>query len=184
MTHQLDTLSPKQLLELASQGNKQAFGALYQVYFGEIYRYIYYRVYNHEEAEDLTEMVFLKTWEVLQQNQGNHKIENIRAWFYRAAHNRVIDHHRTKKDEQPIEYSIKADQPSLEAMISKEEESEYLAKLLKQLNPIQQQVIILRFINQMSHAETAEVLNKNEAHVRVLQYRALKKLRKIFEKEN
>ena len=174
MTKKDKKRSPQALLKLAAKGDKQAYGAFYEEYFGEIYRYIYFRVSSHHEAEDLTEIVFLKAWETL--HQKGKEIQNFRAWIYRIAHNIVIDHHRTKKHEVSLDHISPAAKPESgpEKLIEIKQENQKLMDGIAQLEPKYREVIVLRFINQLSHAETAKVLNIKEGHVRVLQYRGLK----------
>jgi RNA polymerase sigma-70 factor (ECF subfamily) len=167
------------LLARAAQGDRHSFGEFYALHLGEIYRYILFRVNDHDEAEDLTAKVFLEAWESLTSRQP--KIKNIRAWVYRIAHNKVIDHHRTKKPQEPIDGNPdkKLHSPWLESELDDLFASRQLAEGLRQLSATYQEVIILRFINQLSHAEVAEIMNITESHVRVLQYRALQQMREI-----
>jgi RNA polymerase sigma-70 factor (ECF subfamily) len=169
------------LLALAAEGDRFSFGEFYQLHLNEIYRYILFRVNDHNEAEDLTAKVFLEAWESLTAARRGQKIKNIRAWIYRIASNKVTDYHRTKKPQEPID-----DNPDkklrgawLEHDLDDLFISRKLARGVRQLQANYQEVIILRFINQMSHAEVAEIMNITESHVRVLQYRALHKMREI-----
>ena len=88
-----------QLTAQALQGDKEAFGDLYEYYLEEVYRYVFYRVSNEADAEDLTEQVFLKVWENLPNFQQR---VPFKAWLYRIARNTVIDHYRTRKKNFPI----------------------------------------------------------------------------------
>jgi RNA polymerase sigma-70 factor, ECF subfamily len=179
--HNLDTT--QQWLKLTVEGDKQAFGEFYSFYLNEIYRYVYFRVHNHHEAEDLTETAFLNAWKYLTAGRNKTKIDNPRAWIYRIAHNTVIDHFRTRKEEIPIEQLPVPSQPfnPTETDLIYDEKVEQLTEHFSKLEAKYQEVIILRFINQMSHAETAQVLGIKENHVRILQYRALKQLRQFYE---
>jgi len=174
------------LLALAAEGDRYSFGEFYELYLNEIYRYILFRVNDHNEAEDLTAKVFLDAWESLTGARRGQKIRNIRAWIYRIASNKVTDYHRTKKPQEPID-----DNPDeklrgawLEHELDDVFTSRKLARGVRQLQANYQEVIILRFINQMSHAEVAEIMDITESHVRVLQYRALHKMREIVSEVN
>jgi RNA polymerase sigma-70 factor (ECF subfamily) len=172
--------SDAELVADALQGDAGAFGVLYDRYLHPLFRYIYYRVANYLEAEDLTELVFLKAWEGL----GTLNLEglNFRAWLYRIAHNAVIDHHRTRKPEVSIDQisSLHHNNPSPEQGVLARFEARQLAKAISQLNEDQQQVIACRFILGISHAETADIMDLKEGHVRVLQYQALKQLKTLL----
>ena len=174
------------LLALAAEGDQYSFGEFYQLHLNEIYRYIFFRVNDHNEAEDLTAKAFLEAWESLTGARRGEKIKNIRAWIYRIARNKVTDYQRTRKPQEPID-----DNPDkklqgnwLEHELDDLFMSRQLAQGVRQLRANYQEVIILRFINQMSHAEVAEIMNITESHVRVLQYRALHKMREIISEVN
>jgi RNA polymerase sigma-70 factor (ECF subfamily) len=170
------------LLDKAAKGDRHSFGEFYELYLKEIYRYIFFRVYNHDEAEDLTTKVFLEAWESLTTKPREHPIENIRAWINRIAHNKVIDYRRTRKTHVPIEDNLDKNLqvPGLESDIDDLFLSQQLAEGVRKLPANYQQIIILRFINQLSHAEVAEIMQITESHVRVLQHRALLLMRAMI----
>lgn len=172
------------LLTRASRGDKQAFGILYEHYLEPVYRYVYYRVADHAEAEDLTEMVFLKAWEKLASMRGGASVRNFRAWIYRIAHNLVVDRHRTHRPSKHLSESLPSSriEHSPENALQSKEEVHLLARAVSQLEEQLQQVIIHRFIHQLSHAETAQLMGLTAGHVRVLQHRALKKMRTLLVK--
>ncbi len=174
------------LLALAARGDQHSFGEFYELHLNEIYRYVLFRVNDQDEAEDLTAKVFLAAWESLTDARRRQRINNVRAWIYRIAHNKVIDYHRTKKPQESIDdNSIKELQGAwLEGELDDLLTSRELAEGVRQLPANYQEVIILRFINQMSHAEVAEIMNITESHVRVLQYRALQQMRTVITEVN
>lgn len=173
-----------ELTRRAAKGDQAAFGALYEQHLNAIYRYVFYRVNNEQDAEDLTERTFLKAWQYLAKKK-NAEIENFNAWIYRIAHNVVIEYYRTTKETTTLEDASTLTDPSFtpEALTDLNLDSAGLAKAISQLELNYQQIIILRFVNGLSHNETAEILNIKSNHARILQYRALKKLREILDKE-
>lgn len=178
------TPNPDQdLLLRARQGDTDAFGDLYEKYLEPIYRYVHYQVPVTEEAEDLTEVIFLKVWEMLQTGKNVSKIRNFRAWLYRVSHNQVVDYHRKKRplavDFHENPGLIGQSDTDTEADVQKNLDQEALITAIKSLDEQSQEVIVLRFINGLSHAEVGEAMEIEPGHVRVLQHRALKKLRKI-----
>ena len=178
--------SDDELLARAVKGDKNAYGMLYERYLTPIYRYCFFRVSSPFEAEDLTELTFLKAWESLRRFSRNHReVRSFRAWIYRIAHNVVIDHHRTHKVSEPIEHhGVAVDtKPNPEAALQARETGNALTNAISSLEPTYQQVIVCRFINQLSHAETAEVLGLSENNIRIMQFRALKKLAALLKKE-
>jgi RNA polymerase sigma-70 factor (ECF subfamily) len=175
------TIPESQLVEQAAKGDKAAFGSLYERYLDEIYRYVYFRLFDHQEAEDLTETTFLKAWEALPKSRK--KIKNFRAWIYRIARNLIIDDVRKKRPEILEDDAVAQENHiQVESILEEKQESQALVRALAQLEYQYRQVIVLRFFNQVSHAEVADILDIDEGHVRVLQYRGLKRLRQLLEK--
>jgi len=175
-----------QLIQLAIEGQKQAFGELYEHYVKQIWRYVYHRLSSAVEADDMTETVFLKAWENLPTFGRHNRGLNFRAWLYRIAHNAVIDFHRKKTFDQPVNEALLRVYPaSLEKDCPSDEISrEELIKALGTLDAISQHILISRFINGLGIGEIASSLSISEGNVRVIQYRALKKLRQLLGEEN
>jgi RNA polymerase sigma-70 factor (ECF subfamily) len=173
----------KRLLDLAAHGNKKAFGLLYEQYLDEIYRFVYISVSDRLEAEDITENVFIKSWEQLPiiYSQDS-QIDNFRAWLYRIARNLVIDFFRSKKP-VVLHHDIPSDETSPEKVHDQNNLSQRLIHAIMQLEPNYRQIIVLRFINQLSHKEAAQIMHLGYNNVRVLQHRALKKLRVLLSDE-
>jgi RNA polymerase sigma-70 factor (ECF subfamily) len=161
------------LVDRARRGDADAFGRLYELHLDRIYRYVYYRVGSSNEAEDLTEHVFLKAWEAI----GRYESRGLpfAAWLYRMAHNAVIDHYRARRLTTSIDETFDLEDErqnpvaSAEALFDREE----LKVAIKRLNADQQTVILLRFTEGLSHAEVGKILGKSEGAVRVIQHRAL-----------
>ena len=168
------------LISDAREGDMAAFGALYERYLDDIYRYVYSKVQDHPEAEDLTETVFLRAWDALPRFRP--RGVGFKAWLYRIAHNAAIDHHRTRKPSVSLDtvHELRDGSPSPQAVAEAEQQNARLASALAGLKPNQQRVILYRFVNGLSHAETAEVMGIREGHVRVLQYRALRRMRQLL----
>jgi RNA polymerase sigma-70 factor (ECF subfamily) len=170
-------LPEDELLTRARQGDREAFGDLYERHLDAIYRYVFYRVEDAADAEDLTETVFLKAWNALAGYRPGEV--PFSAWLYRIAHNAIIDRHRTRKAHLPLDaQTMLADNlDSPEDQLDLKQRVEALVKAMRRLRPTHQQVLTLRFIGGLSHAETGRVLRRSEAAVRVLQHRALSELR-------
>ena len=183
MTQTEGTDSPDQsLLARAIQGDAQAFGDLYERHLDEIQRFIFYHVANRLEAEDLTEIVFLKAWQALPRFKTSNV--NLRAWLFRIAHNSIVDYYRMCKPmTNLLDGQLQEDHPSPEHQAQTRDDHQKLLAAIHSLGVKLKQVIICRFVSNLSHAETAQVMGIKEQHVRVLQHRALKKLRQILEEE-
>lgn len=161
------------LVGRARQGDASAFGDLYMSLLDELYRYIYYRVSDERDAEDLTEVTFLKAWEGLASFRGKVPFS---AWIYRIAHNVVIDHYRARKEIVSLTETTDVvwEEAGPESEILDSDRRQRLARILMKLSPLHQHVLVLRFVNGFSVSEVAEVLGRSTGTVRVLQHRALK----------
>lgn len=175
--------SERDLILRAAHGDKVAFGSLYETYLEAIYRYIHYRISHEQEAEDLTEEVFLRAWKTLPRMKKESEIKNFRSWIYRIARNLVIDHYRKKDKDVTLDHTDNLqgfEREPDEAVIEKEVNVS-LRDAVQKLDEPFKEVLIHRFVNGLSHAETSKVMGLKENHIRVLQYRALKKVRAWME---
>jgi RNA polymerase sigma-70 factor (ECF subfamily) len=168
------------MVEKAADGDIEAFGELYSIYLAPIYRYVSYQVRDKMTAEDIVEEVFVKAWKAIGTCKG--KSQTFSAWLYRIAHNHVVNTLRRmnkrvslESAEVEIETLIEVTNPEqeVEAKLAKQELLEAMACLSQN----QRQVIILKFIEGLNNSEIAQILGKREGAIRVLQMRALSKLR-------
>ena len=169
----------EELVLKAQGGDAEAFASIYDNFVDQIFRYVYFRV-PKGEAEDLVETAFLKAWEKIKQYKPGSK--SFSAWLFRIAHNLIVDTYRFKKDREVVELTPNiADYRREHNPISTTEGSLHSDKLkiaLSKMKKGYRQVVILKFINELSNAEIAEVLKKSEGSVRILQFRALKALKR------
>ncbi|MGD8813864.1 MAG: sigma-70 family RNA polymerase sigma factor [Anaerolineales bacterium] len=165
-----------ELLIRSVKGDAEAFGNLYERHMLSIYRYMYARVGEVREAEDLTETVFIKVWQALPKFKMGKA--SFRTWLFRVAHNLLVDHFRTRKEELelPADSMLQSSSPLPEEQVIAMERSEYIGSVIRRLKPQYQQILTLRFINELSHEEAAQVMERSIGSVRVLQHRALKAL--------
>jgi RNA polymerase sigma-70 factor (ECF subfamily) len=174
----------KSIIEQAIGGDSSAFGLLYDKYHTQIYRFIYLKVSHREEAEDITHHVFLSAW----QSMGGYKDKGFpfSSLLYQIARNKVIDHYRTKKTSIDIEdlneTQIPYQEASLEGTLHTQFQLETVRIVMQQLKQEYQDIIIMRYIEELTPSEVARILKKPEATVRVLQHRAIKKLKELLAK--
>ncbi len=172
------------LVRDAKLGNTDAFAKLYDYYVNPIYRYVYYKV-NREDALDITESIFLKIWENL---KSYRKIKGtFSSWVFKIAHNLIVDHYRLQRQYIPIDDLNLPDEkresdPSARAQEALDQEN--LKRALSQLKKKYQQIILLRYVNDLELSEIAKIMKKSEGSLRVLKFRALQALRKVFESMN
>jgi len=174
---------PGLLIRQAKNGDVEAFNLLYEIYFTPVFRYIYLRVKDKEITNDLTQIVFLKVFQSIERYQEKNK--SPLAYFFTVARNTVIDYRKKKKEIKISEpekifnqITDSADNP-LE-QLEKADTSKTLLRAISQLTDEQQEVIILKFINDLPNKEISDLFGKTEEAVRQLQCRALKSLRKYF----
>jgi len=182
----MKSLKEKLLIYKVRQNkDAEAYGKLYDTYVSKIFRFILFKVSIVEIAEDLTSEVFLKTWEYI--NSTEKKIENFNALIYRVARNCVIDHYRNKQrsdiatDEEILE-NIEENR-SLEKETEIKVEIENIQNHLTKLKDIYREVVTLKYIEEFSIAEIAELIDKTPGNVRVLLHRAMEALKEIIEKK-
>jgi RNA polymerase sigma-70 factor, ECF subfamily len=174
------------LVERAQAGDAEAFGQIYDRYLDTVFRFIYFRVGNRQLAEDLTADTFLRalkrigsfTW------QGR----DPGAWLVTIARNLVADHFKsgryrlevTTGDVLDADREDRGPEGSPEAAVVDHITNVALLTAVKQLNPEQQECIVLRFLHGFSVAETAHAMGKNEGAIKALQYRAVRALARLL----
>ena len=163
------------LVRRAAGGDFEAFVKLYGIYLDRIYRYVFYQVKNKMTAEDITENVFIKAWKAISSCNG--KEQTFSSWLYRIAHNHVIDIFRSQQKERTIEMDAIAELRHPGLALETELEHKELLDSMACLPPNQRQVIILKFIEGLDNCEVGQIMGKNQGAIRVLQMRALTKLR-------
>jgi RNA polymerase sigma-70 factor (ECF subfamily) len=170
-------------VERASLGDLQAFGELYDRYVERIYNYIYFRTGNTFDAEDLTERVFFRAIQHIK------KYENrglpIAAWLYRIAHNLVANWYRdnSRRQEIPLdvfEFSLTFPGDLPETAMLKAEEQDDLLYVIRQLPEERQQLLILKFVEQLTNAEIGQIMGRTEGAIKSLYHRTLLALRKEY----
>jgi len=168
----------------AQAGDPEAFGELYDRYAGIVYRYLYFRMADRALAEDLTSETFIRalrritsfTW------QGR----DFGAWLITIARNLVADHYKSGRYRLEVTtadlFGAGADRttegPEREVLAALTNEA--LLTAVRQLGPDQQECIVLRFLQDLSVAETALVMGKNEGAIKALQYRAVRALSRLL----
>jgi RNA polymerase sigma-70 factor, ECF subfamily len=174
------------LVERAQGGEAEAFGLIYDRYVDTVFRFVYFRVGNRQLAEDLTADTFLRalkrigsfTW------QGR----DLGAWLVTIARNLVADHFKsgryrlevTTGDVLDADREDRGPEGSPEAAVVDHITNVALLTAVKQLNPEQQECIVLRFLQGFSVAETAQTMGKNEGAIKALQYRAVRALARLL----
>jgi RNA polymerase sigma-70 factor (ECF subfamily) len=170
------------LIERAKRYEHQALTELCELYYRDVYSYIYYRVSDVQDAEDLTDDVFLKMVEAIRSCRAREE-KPFLAWLFRIANNSVVDHHRRQavRDHLPLDEEQLPTHAGPEAPVETKLTQERLQQAIPELTDDQQEVIILRFVEGLSNAEIAWILGKSEGAIKALQRRGLASLRRILE---
>lgn len=168
------------LVERAIRRDSAAFTQLYDAFVDGIFRYAFYKTGHRTEAEDITAQVFLKAWEAIDHYRWTER--PFAAWLYRIAHNLVVDHFRSSQPTVDLDrvYSLEERGTPFDQIVEQHLTFGALERMLKRLTPEQQQVILLRFVEDYDTAETARIMGKTGGAVRTLQHRALKSLSRIM----
>jgi len=177
----LMSIEEKDVVSRAVKGDGEAFAQLYEEHFNKIYRYLYLRLGNKDEVEDLTQEVFVKALEAI----GSYKWRDLpfAAWLMRIARNRMIDYFRKEGKVEKLAWDdniahVEGPNPALIA--EQRLEIKDLVGKIKKLSKGQREVISLRFGSEFSVAEVAKVLSKSTGTVKALQHSGIIALRKML----
>ena len=174
----VDDEAIERFVEAAKDGDPEAFGALFDHFYGPVYRYVAARVGRPSDAEDLAQLVFVKALEAL----PRYELRGVPfgGWLFRLARNVVIDHVRTRREHVTldiiVQQSTEDDGPDELAALRQDMDS--VAFALRRLTPEQREAIQLRFFAGLSAKEAALAMGRQEGTVRGLQFRAIAALRR------
>ena len=170
------------LVELARGGDTEAFGMLYDHYHPQVYRFLYYRVGSQALAEDLTSDTFFRALRSMSSFRWQGK--DFGAWLMTIARNLTTDHYKsgrnrlemTTEDMSPHDSATEGPETAVLASLT----NEALMEALRQLPNEQQECLVMRFLQGMSIAETAQVLGRSDGAIKQLQLRAVRNLAKLM----
>lgn len=160
--------------------DKEAFAPLYERYVDKIYRYIYYRTGNEADAEDLTARVFFRA--LLHIGDYEERGHPFSAWLYRIAHNLVANWHRDHSRhpvltlEDMASWQVKEKGP--EAMATLLDDKEALLDAIRRLPADRRELLILKFVEQLTNAEIGAIMGRSEGAIKSLYHRTLVSLRR------
>ena len=183
-------IEEKLLLYKIKKKDRQAYIKAYDLYINQLYRFIYFKVGSREEAEDLCSAVFLKAWHHILSNSLKQE-KTLKALLYKIARNLIIDHYRRSKARETVSLNhgsggsleIVDDKQNAGQLMETKADLLVLETKLPELKDEYREIIILRFINELSIKEIADILNKPKGNIRVLIFRALKALKELLEND-
>lgn len=167
------------LVQNCQKGNLEEFGSLYDEFIDKVYKFIYYRVNNREDAEDLTSKVFFKALDKI----ATFKLKEAKfsTWLFTIARNSVVDFYRAKREQVGLEWA--EDVPSGKGAddgLDSRMFAEQALKYMQGLNSVQRDIVIMRVWDELSNREIAEVLGMSEDAVKVAYFRAIKQMKLHF----
>jgi RNA polymerase sigma-70 factor (ECF subfamily) len=167
------------LVKRARAGDREAFGEFYEQYVGRVYRYLLYMARDVDVAQDLTEQTFLQALAAI--DRYERRGVPFVAWLLRIAHNLYVNGRHVQRDSSLIRDNQNGKGESPELPREASARAEEVMQAVQALSRDQREVIILRFIEGLSYADTARILGKSVGAVRAAQYRALCALRQRLE---
>lgn len=158
------------------------FREIYEQWLSPVYRYLRYRTGNDQDAEDLTAQVFLKIfrdWENYQERG------NLPAWIFRIARNALTDYYRSASQRETVALSDIADpNMNLESKMLRQEQLCRLEAILADLDETEQEMIRLRYVARLTHAEIGSILNRSEEATRKALTRLVERIANKFEESH
>jgi len=171
------------VIDRARSGDRAAFAELYDAHVDSVYRYLLYRVREPSDAEDLCSEVFTRAFANIHRYRWQGK--SFLAWLYTIARNAVTDRRRRERPTVEIDnaFGLAEDGPTAHDRAVHGEAVGALRGAVRHLTTEQQEVLVLRFVENRSSREVATMLGKNEGAIRALQFRALGRLRKLMRED-
>lgn len=169
-------------------GQLDAYADLYDLYYKQIYRYIYFKVPTKERAEDLTSDTFLKCWEYI--NKHENAVKNFQAFIYQVSRNLIADFYKKPKENQLPIFDEKDEAIQIEdtdftqnlELLSDWQILEKSLRVLGKVNGKWQEAVLLKHIEGFSINEIANLLNESKSNVKVLIHRGMEKLKELANK--
>jgi RNA polymerase sigma-70 factor, ECF subfamily len=173
------------LVHAAQTGDRGAFAELYDRYVDVVFRYVLFRVGDRELAEDVTSETFLRALRRI--TSISYQGRDVGAWFVTIARNLVLDHVKSSRVRLEVATAEIDDSQRVEAGPEQQVLSRVtrtaLLECVSQLGDDQRECIVLRFLQGLSVAETAQVMERNEGAVKALQHRAVRRLAQLLPAE-
>jgi RNA polymerase sigma-70 factor, ECF subfamily len=164
---------------LDKQALDRAFTDLYKEHLRDVYSFLYYRLGNHHDAEDVSEQVFLQAYRHLPKALAESNGRSLRPWLIRIAQNLAINLYRdrSRKPQSPLEAAGEfADLHDTEQLVAAREELAHVFEKVAGLSDDRREALIMRFALGMDNQEIATALGKSEGATKVLLHRAIKQL--------
>jgi len=171
------------LARRAGSGEAEAFGVLYDRYVDAVYRYVYYRVRNEAEAEDVTSDVFMRALRAIPKYEPR---QAFLAWLYRIARNAVIDRSRRQSARQQVSFEDALAHPNADQVVNPDagllagSDASVVRVAMRQLTALQQEILVLRYVEGYDTKTISKLVGKRDGTIRGIEFRALSALRALI----
>jgi RNA polymerase sigma-70 factor (ECF subfamily) len=171
------------LARRAGSGEAEAFGVLYDRYVDAVYRYVFYRVRNEAEAEDVTSEVFMRALRAIPKYEPR---QAFLAWLYRIARNAVIDRSRRQASRQQVSFEDALAHPNADQVVNPDagllagSDASVVRVAMQQLTSLQQEILVLRYVEGYDTKTISKLIGKRDGTIRGIEFRALSALRALI----
>jgi RNA polymerase sigma-70 factor (ECF subfamily) len=167
----------RELVDQSARGDAESFGALYDLFANDVYKYFYHHVGSPQDAEDLASRTFLRAWRAIHSFKWRGR--PFEAWLFTLARNQLIDFYRERRGfTAPLDEARADHRPGPESLALAGAAARETRAALARLTPEQREVLVLKFYMDRDNREIAAIMGKREGTVRALQMRALQALRR------
>jgi RNA polymerase sigma-70 factor, ECF subfamily len=175
-------IQEKILVHRAQRGDQNAFAKLYDEYFNQIQRFVLFKISDKEKTEELINTIFTKTFQYLLKNE---EIDNFRALLYQIARHAIIDFYRSQGQHlvslDEIQEKNYNEQNNLDERIDIKIDLEKIKEALNKIPDHYKEVLVLRFVEELSFKEIGKMIDQKEATVRMIVHRGLKEMRRVLQ---
>ena len=181
----MNKLKEKILASRIRKGDHKAFKEIYHILADRIYRFIFFRVPNEDQAQDLLQETFFRLWNYAA--NGENEIRSLQGLTYKIAKNLIADYYKNEVPEidlEEVSYKIEDKSKDMARDVDIKINVKKINQKLNQLKKTEyKEIIELRYLDELSHKEIAQILDKTESAVRTMLHRALKSLKEIIDNE-
>tara|TARA_B110000037_G_scaffold159083_1_gene179485 strand:+ start:649 stop:1236 length:588 start_codon:yes stop_codon:yes gene_type:complete len=165
---------------IACKEELPSFELLVQQHQAKIYNFIYRYTRNREDAEDLVQDTFVKAFRFLHRYDSKYPFA---SWLFTIARRTVYNHYRSSKTTESIEFDIVDQASTPDKMAEQADTKDSIWTLAKQLKADQQEVLVLKYSDDLSVKEIALIMNKSATNIKILLFRARNQLKKLHSKQ-
>jgi len=175
------------LIQRIQAGESDLFGQIFDIFADRIFRFTYLKTGDREIAKDLVSETFLGAFQSIK-NYKKRSGAKFSTWLFSIAHKKIIDYYRLQKNRknislEKVSHSLVDNSESNLEKISKKQKQQLIIKYLAKLPPNLQEILILKFIDELDYSEIQQITGQKPGNIRVLVHRALKQLKNMLDSE-